>query len=332
VPSPVRVFGPAPPALAPDRARRRADRSGVGAGLATAVVSGLGVVLIWRIFVAGAPGQRVDQAVFDGARYGRSRLWDLAQPVLDGISVPYVALVLVGAVLIAALRRRWGLAVQVALLMGGANLTTQLLKAGVLSRPDLGATALFPNSLPSGHTTVAASVSAALVFVVPPRVRPWAAVLGAVYTAIVGVSVIVGGWHRPSDAAAAVLVVLAWSGLACAVAAATRPRAADGSVAAATAELARPAPEAPGRPADGSRRRRRSPALGVGGGLLLLAAVGAAVPASYAMYLSWTAAGALDSRLQLLVAYAGGVFGVVAVSALMFAALLVVRGAAGRAA
>lgn len=316
------------PAVRSQPAPSRVSRAGIAVGLTTAVLAAVGVWLTWRIFVGTASGQRVDQAVFEGARYGRNRLWQVAEPVLEVVSVPYVALVLVAAVLIAVVRRRWGLALQVALLVGGANLTTQVLKNLVFERPDLGATPVYSNALPSGHTTAAASVSAALVFVVPPRARPWAAVLGAVYTSATGVSTLIGGWHRPSDAVAAVLVVLAWSGLACALAAASRPRAADGSVSTATGELIRPRLS----PDPVAGRRRRAAVLGVGGGLLLLVGLGAALPVGYGLRASWAAPGALDSRAELLVAYAGGALGVVAMSCLAFAALLVVRQAAGRAA
>ena len=141
------------------------------------------------------------------------------------VSVGFIVGVLLAAMVIAALRRRPSLAVQVAVLMIGANLTTQVLKKWVLYRPDLGVEADYGNTLPSGHTTAAASVSAALLLVVPPRVRPWAAVLGAGYTTATGISTLIGQWHRPSDVVAAVLVVLAWTAIACALVALTPARA-----------------------------------------------------------------------------------------------------------
>ena len=67
-------------------------------------------------------------------------------------------------------------------------------------------------------------MSAALLLVVPPRVRPWAAVLGAGYTTATGVSTLIGQWHRPSDVVAGVLVVLAWTAIACALVALTPAR------------------------------------------------------------------------------------------------------------
>ena len=314
---------------------RRHARPAVVAGLTITALAAFGVWLTWRIFVGSAAGQRVDQAVFDGAKFGRTRLWAVAEPVLEVISVPYIALVLALAIGIAIARRRWALAIQVALLMGGANLTTQLLKYVVLDRPDLGSAYVGHNTLPSGHTTAAASVSAALVFVVPPRGRPWAAVLGAVYTAGTGVSTLIGRWHRPSDVVAAVLVVLAWSGLACAFAAVSHPRSrpdrSDGpgvgvgvgvdlGTSTATGELLRL-----------RARGRRAPILGVAGAFLVLVGLAATLPAVWALHLTWTAPGELSTRAELLVAYAGGAFGVVAASALAFAVLLAIRQRAGQA-
>ena len=304
------------------------------AGLTTTVLAAFGVWLTWRIFVGSAAGQRVDQAVFDGATFGRTRLWAVAEPVLEVISVPYIAFVLVLAVVIAIARRRWALAAQVALLMGGANLTTQLLKYVVLDRADLGSTYAGANTLPSGHTTAAASVSAALVFVVPPRGRPWAAVLGAVYTAGTGVSTLIGRWHRPSDVVAAVLVVLAWSGLACAFAAVSRPRARPVRSGGPDAGVGVGAgsPTATGELLRLRSSGRRAPVLGVAGGLLVLAGLAAALPAVWALHLTWTTPGELSTRAVRLVAYGGGAFGVVAASALAFAVLLAIRQRAGQAA
>ena len=134
-------------------------RPGVVTGLLTAAVSSILVVVTWFVFVATPQGQRVDAAVVDGARVSRLDLWSVAGPVLDLVSIPAVAIVLIAAMTIAAFRRRWALAVQVAVLMGGANLTTQVLKHTVFPYPDLGVAYSPGNSLPSGHTTAAASVA-----------------------------------------------------------------------------------------------------------------------------------------------------------------------------
>jgi membrane-associated phospholipid phosphatase len=91
--------------------------------------------------------------------------------------------------------------------------TTQLVKA-LLTRPDLGVDlerSGVGNSLPSGHTTIAASVAVAFVLVLPAKARATGAVVAAAFTALAGVATLSAGWHRPSDAVAALLVVGAWA-------------------------------------------------------------------------------------------------------------------------
>jgi len=117
---------------------------------------------------------------------------------------------------IALIRGRIALAITATLLIAGANVTTQLLKYG-LSRPDYGVDperAAVGNSLPSGHATVAASVAVALMLVLPRKVRAVGAFIGAGYAAVAGVATLSAGWHRPSDAVAAYLVVGVWAALA----------------------------------------------------------------------------------------------------------------------
>ena len=104
----------------------------------------------------------------------------------------------------------------VLVLIAGANATTQLFKQ-VIDRPNLGVDierAAAGNSLPSGHATIAAAVAVALLLVLPARVRGVGAVIGAAGAALVGIATLSAGWHRPSDVAAAFLVVGVWANLA----------------------------------------------------------------------------------------------------------------------
>ncbi len=115
-------------------------------------------------------------------------------------------------------RRREVLAAIV--VVAGANVTTQVLKA-VLEHArskafERGWELPWPDSFPSGHTTAAASIAVALLLVTPAGYRLLAAAIGAMLTAVVGLSVVILGWHYPSDVLGALLVVAAW-GL-CAVA------------------------------------------------------------------------------------------------------------------
>ncbi|WP_052436747.1 hypothetical protein [Georgenia sp. SUBG003] len=160
----------APPLLA-----RRA------AGVLLAVLASAAVVGVWWFFVTTPSGQRVDEIAYLGSRIGRSRLDGGAQTVLDVVSVPFLALVVVVAGAVALLRRRLMLAVAVAAVVGGANVTTQLLKYHVFTRPELGISEAGMNSLPSGHTTVAATVAGAALLATPPRWRWLALLVGLAY-------------------------------------------------------------------------------------------------------------------------------------------------------
>ncbi|KQR11903.1 phosphoesterase PA-phosphatase [Cellulomonas sp. Leaf334] len=301
---------PAPVRPTPDAGDRRGMVVAVAVGVAA--LSFAGVFLLWRVFVDTLAGQQVENAAFQGALYGQTQLWRVAERVLDVVSVGFIVAVLLAAMLIAVLRRRWSLAAQVAVLMIGANLTTQVLKKWVLYRPDLGVEASYGNTLPSGHTTAAASVSAALLLVVPPRARPWAAVLGAGYTTATGISTLIGQWHRPSDVVAAVLVVLAWTAIACALVALTPARA---STATGALRLSVDPPPTP------------ATMRGVVAGLLIVG-VGAGASAVVALSHTWQNLDDLDARAEEVTAYLGGAAGVLMASCLAFAIMLLLRQAA----
>ncbi|WP_402462633.1 phosphatase PAP2 family protein [Isoptericola aurantiacus] len=297
---------------APPRQQVRAGAQALAA--VVAVLAALGVWATYRFFVTTVVGQRLDELAFTGAEYGQGRLWQVAEPVLDVVSVAFVVVGLGAAVAVAVVRRRWVLALQVVVLVAGANLTTQLLKHQILDRPDLLEGWNGPNTLPSGHTTVAASVSVALLLATPRAWRPVVALAGAAYTAATGVSTLIGQWHRPSDVVAALLVVLAWGALVCAMTPASsldvaprRHRTASGS------------------PQVGAFA---SPGSSVVAGLLLLAAViagGVAAAAGVRLVGSGSVGIAPDVG-----AYAAGALAVLAATAVTFALLLLLRQATAR--
>ena len=105
----------------------------------------------------------------------------------------------------------------------GSNVTTQVFKA-LVHRPSLiqDPAIIAVNTLPSGHSTVAASLAAALVLVVPVRLRPLAATLGALYAAGIAAMTLAAGWHRPSDAVSVFAVVGIWTFGVCALLVARR--------------------------------------------------------------------------------------------------------------
>lgn len=171
-------------------------------------------VLVYRLAVHTTRGRLLDGAAFRGAVVSRSRLTEYVEGVLDVVSVLALVLAAAAIVGIALVRRRRWLAFAAVSLIVGANATTQLLKSTVLSRPDLGLQETTPatlNSLPSGHSTVALSVVAALVLVVPAALRPALCVAGVAFASLTGLATLSAGWHRPSDTVAAFLVVGSWA-------------------------------------------------------------------------------------------------------------------------
>jgi membrane-associated phospholipid phosphatase len=187
--------------------------------LALGVLCALLTAALYVIFVRTGLGQRIDDAALDGRAALSARSINSADDLLRTVSVASVAILGGGIVLVAVMRTRFLLAAAAAAVIAGANVTTQVLKA-VLPRPDLIAGQAeidIGNTLPSGHTTVAASIAVAALLVAPRRLRGAVAVVGVLYAAAIGVATLTAGWHRPSDAIAAVSVVVGWGALAACV-------------------------------------------------------------------------------------------------------------------
>ncbi len=193
-------YAPRPPGYSARLTRR----------LAMVLVCGLGTALVAHAALSTRWGQAVDTMLMESTMTWNGALGSLEGAVRGVISAPGLVVVSVFVAVVAILRRRPTLAGRALVMVAGANATTQLLQH-VLSRPDLGITTVVQNSLPSGHTTVAASVAAALVIVAPAWFREPAAWAGWAWTALTGVTVMVSAWHRPSDVIAALLVTGAWA-------------------------------------------------------------------------------------------------------------------------
>ncbi|KNC15054.1 hypothetical protein AC792_15395 [Arthrobacter sp. RIT-PI-e] len=162
-------------------------------------------------FVRTSTGQFADAAAWREAGVSSP---DLPLPFLQVLDpLPAVSLVIAaGSLLFVVLVRRRYAAASVAVgVILASTLTTQPLKTGVSARPDRGIDTLAFNSLPSGHTTLAASAVAAVFLVVPPRRRPFVAALGGAYSIAAGAATYLNLWHRPADVVAALLVVGTWT-------------------------------------------------------------------------------------------------------------------------
>lgn len=183
-------------------------------------VGGAGVlVLIWLLAFQTHAGAQADQSVFVGfADLQRPHVNWLAD-LIAGVCDPAPFLVLSAiAVAIAFARGRARLALPVAAILLGANLTTELLKPSLaLMHPHWMVPAgipVHPDSWPSGHATAAMSLTLALVLAAPARRRPLVAALGAVFVVAVCYSFLTLSWHYPSDVLGGYLVAVMWTQLA----------------------------------------------------------------------------------------------------------------------
>lgn len=302
--SKVERHGPDHPTFPPGPRRPRSRQAALTVTLAAA----LGTWLVWWAMVTTWPGQRVEERVFVTADRFQDVVNHLVEPVLLLGSPPWLVTGFLVVCGIGLLRRRRVAAGLAAVVILGSNLTTQVIKDGVFHRTGLvGEWNRDINTLPSGHVTVVAAAWAALLLVTPRSWRPVTALAGAAATCAMSLATLGDRWHRPSDVVAAVLVVVAWTALACALA----PAGWAGTDGAGRSDGG----DGPARPV-----------------IVLLGAV--AVPTAV---LSVLAAAATEGLVRApaawddgLTAYVGGLLAVCAISAFAFAVLLgVSRAAAG---
>ena len=116
-------------------------------------------------------------------------------------------IIALAAVIVAAIRKRWWLLVQFVVFAALCFASTFL--KNVLPRTNLVHTIIEDpnNSAPSGHTTLAVGASLVLICAVSRGWRWVAALVGMAWSFYVGMSVIYGQWHRPTDVVMAILIV-----------------------------------------------------------------------------------------------------------------------------
>ena len=215
----------------------------------TAAAVGLaGIVLIvadWALAFHSGRGMWLDRNVLDG-------FYSLHDTRIGGIAdaLPHLSdpapfllwfLLIVGTALVRG-RPRYALVTGVILF--GSNLTTHLLKPA-LGGHDSNIAGLYGKLLwPSGHATASMAVALCAILVAPARWRPLVAACGAVYTLVVSFTLMISGWHFPSDVVAGYLMAGTWTAFGVAALWAAEQRSARG-----------------GRPADGpdlAPRRHRA--------------------------------------------------------------------------
>ena len=170
-----------------------------------------GVIATYYFFVRTTTGQYIDESALVEAVAIHGPAGKAATRFLDWL--PTISLVVAAVVVlfVTVIRKRWraaGIAVSACI---AANIATQVLKDLLPERPFRGVATLELNSLPSGHTTLAASAAAAVFLMASPRWRPFAGFAGGSFAVVSGISTVVNQWHRPADVIAAFLLVGAFA-------------------------------------------------------------------------------------------------------------------------
>lgn len=176
----------------------------------------LGLGLTWVVAALVPVTQTRDaRALYDFTQLSRPRLDSAANALLHGLDpLDYTiwASLLVG---VALLRMRPRLALAVACVLPLAPLTAETLKPLLAHSHDkIGWTNVVEASWPSGHSTAAMTLALCAVLVVPARLRPTVAALGALFAVAVGFSLLLLAWHMPSDVFGGYLVAALWVSLA----------------------------------------------------------------------------------------------------------------------
>jgi membrane-associated phospholipid phosphatase len=188
---------------------------------------------VWAVAFHTTAGARADATVL--ARFleldapGADRLATQVARLADPVPVAVFTLAIAG---VALWRRGVRLALAASAALIGANVSTQALKMWTAEPRPVDAPPgahVAAQSWPSGHATAAATIALCFVIVAPRRLRPPAAMLAGAFALAVACSVLVLGWHLPSDAIGGFCVAATWT-LAAVALARRRPCAHAGGV------------------------------------------------------------------------------------------------------
>jgi membrane-associated phospholipid phosphatase len=181
-------------------------------------VAGLLLTLVLAYFAPPFGGR--DAATLQGfVDLNRPRVTTLLSHVAHLADPGPYGLIGLALVVIALIRRRRRVAVAIVIVLIGSAVTTESLKP-LLSHPRpqewLGKGQIAAASWPSGHATAAMALALCGVLAVPARWRPAAATAGGLFALAVAYSILVLGWHFPSDVIGGYLVAGLWTSLAAA--------------------------------------------------------------------------------------------------------------------
>jgi membrane-associated phospholipid phosphatase len=177
----------------------------------------VGALAFTWVVAALVPATHVKDAValHDFTLLGGPRLDDVANALLHLLDPVLYTLWGVLLVAVALWRRRPRVALAVVLVLSLAPLSAETLKP-LLAHPHarIGVSEITAASWPSGHATAATALVLCAILLAPRRLRPIAAMLGAMFVAAVGISLLILAWHLPSDVLGGYLLGTLWVALA----------------------------------------------------------------------------------------------------------------------
>lgn len=172
------------------------------------------VVLMWLAYFVPIAHHVDDAALYGFTVLNRGPFDSIANGIAHICDPTPFAVLAIAAIAAAAVTRGPRYAAAAAVLLVGANATTQLLKPALAHpRPIHDFTGLHVGAaaFPSGHATASMTLALAAVMIAPRAYRPLVTVLACVFTLAVSFSVVVLVWHFPSDTVGGFLVATVWA-------------------------------------------------------------------------------------------------------------------------
>jgi len=174
-----------------------------------AIGCGLAFALLLILAYAFGPAEQLDVRAHDGfATLRASDAESFAPALVDSGNPLEVVLIMAGICGLGLLwGRPWhvGAAIWVVAVSSIASQALKVVLASSRAEPMIG-DSIDAAAFPSGHATAVMSLAVALVLVMPKRLRPAAAFLGALYVLAASISIVVLGGHYPSDVVAGMLL------------------------------------------------------------------------------------------------------------------------------
>jgi len=174
------------------------------------------LVLSYVVLVLTPAGQALENAALRGADQADAASVAQADDALDAITVTSLAVGIAVIGVLGLLRRSAALAVAAVGTVVAGQVLAQVLKRVVLPRPGLveASPAYTGNSFPSGHTTIALTVLAAVLLLTSYRWRGLVVFVVAGWATSIGAYTLTAKWHRFSDTLGAAGIALLVASLA----------------------------------------------------------------------------------------------------------------------